>query len=70
MKNKVINHLKHPAIVGHNPMQTDQDQTKSVKYLAASIRPRRSLAPIKNWRSTSLFETRILPQHPALNKDK
>ena len=70
MKNKVIHPLKRPTIMGHDPMQTAQDQTKSVKYLAVSIRPRRSLTPIKNWRSTSLFETKILPQHPALNKDK
>ena len=70
MKNKIIDQLKRPGIPGHRPMQTEQGPTKNVKYMAISVRPLRSLTPIKNWRSTSLFETKILPQHPALNKDK
>jgi hypothetical protein len=70
MKKKPIDPLKHPAIVGQEPVPADGDNTKTVKYLTASVRPRRSLSPIKNWRSTSLFETKILPQHPALNKTK
>ena len=70
MKKNPIDPLKRPAIVGPDPMTVNGDNTKTVKYLSASVRPRRSLSPIKNWRSTSLFETKILPQHPALNKTK
>jgi len=70
MKDNQVKPLKHPAVLGPGPLATDKDDTKTVKYLTASVRPRRSLSPIKNWRSTSLFETKILPQHPALNKTK